>query len=271
MQKFKQFASKYPLTFVFLMIVVLVLLMGGAAAAAVGLLGYAMTDVMPQIIGQVVATLGFLFILWRFGWLAPAGILQKGGRHIWLVTIIILIYTGLAVLYAFSGTFRVDLTLTSDMTPVLVHTTLAGVLEEILLRGLILYALVSQWGQKRRGVVAAVLVSALLFGALHFFNLATGEWSITALQVLEAFVSAILYGGLVLVGGSVWPAVVLHSGINLLANVVALNEPGFVMTVPIYWTLIILDLPTVIYGCYLLVKVRLALPDTPAKVPMMAH
>ncbi|WP_420642935.1 CPBP family intramembrane glutamic endopeptidase [Candidatus Leptofilum sp.] len=266
MKKFKQFANSYPLAFVFMMIVLLLLLMGGGAAAAVGLLGFAMTDVMPQIIGQLVATLGFLLILWHFDWLKPAGILHLGSRRIWFITLILLIYTGLVLLYAFFGTLRVDLSLRPKMAPALIHTTLAGVMEEILLRGLVLYALVSRWGHKRRGVVTAVLVSALLFGALHFFNLATGEWNITALQVLEAFVSAILYGGLVLVGGSVWPAVVLHSGINLLANIAALNNPRFAMTASIYWTFILLELPTVIYGGYLLAKVSLNFSDRPARV-----
>ncbi|WP_420631527.1 CPBP family intramembrane glutamic endopeptidase [Candidatus Leptofilum sp.] len=266
MKKFKQFANSYPLAFVLTMIVLMILLMGGAAAAAIGLLGFEMTDVMPQIIGQVVATLGFLFILWRFDWLVAVGIRHRGNRRVWLVTAILLIYNALALLFAFFGTLRVDLSLSSDMIPALVHTTMAGIMEEILLRGLILYALVQSWGQRRRGVVTAVLVSAFLFSVLHFFNLATGEWSITALQVLEAFISAILYGGLVLVGGSVWPAVVLHSGINLLANIAVLNDPGFVMTAPIYWSLILFELPIVFYGCYLLTQVRLNPPDSPTQL-----
>ena len=257
MKKFKQFATNYPLAFVFTMIVLLILLMGGSAAAAGGLGGFAMTDVIPQIVGQVVATLGFLFILWRFHWLVPTGVLRLGSPRIWLVTAVLLLYNALALLYAFFGTLQVDLTPTPEMTPVLVYTTMAGVLEEILLRGLILYALVSQWRKKRSGVVASVLVSALLFGLLHFFNLITGEWTITALQVLESFVSAILYGGLVLISGSVWPAVIMHSGINLLANIAALNDPSFVLTAPIYWSLILFELPIVLYGCYLLLRIRL--------------
>ena len=257
MKKFKQFATNYPLAFVFTMIVLLILLMGGSAAAAGGLGGFAMTDVIPQIVGQVVATLGFLFILWRFHWLVPAGVLRLGNRQTWLITAVLLLYNALALLYAFFGTLQVDLTPTPEMTPTLVHTTMAGVLEEILLRGLILYALVSQWRKKRHGAVAAVLTSAVLFGVLHFFNLATGEWTITTLQVLEAFVSAILSGGLVLISGSVWPAVVMHSGINLLANIAVLNDPSFVLTAPIYWSLILFELPIVLYGCYLLVRIWL--------------
>lgn len=263
MNTFRQFASKRPLIFALLMVLLLLVLMGGAAALTIGLLGYEITDTMPQIIGQFVATLGFLFILWRFDWLAASGITRLGSRRLWLATMLILVYIGLSLCYAFFGTLRVDLSLRTEMAPMLVHTTMAGVMEEILLRGLILYALVAVWGRTRWGITAAALVSAFLFGILHLFNLATGQLDLTLLQVTESFVSAILYGGLVLSGGSIWPAVVLHSGLNFVANTVVLNTPDFTLTTTKYLTLIVLDIPLAVVGFYLLGKVSLLAPRTP--------
>lgn len=231
-----------------------------------------MADVEPQVIGQFVATLGFLILLWRFGWLAPAGITRLGNRRLWLITLLILFYTGVSLLVAFFGTLRVDLSLNRSMTPVLLHTTMAGVMEEILFRGLILFALVSKWGGSRRGLMSAVFVSAFLFGALHLVNLASGQADVTTLQIAEAFVSGILYGALVLTAGSVWPAVVLHSGINLLANVAVLNVPGFAITTGQYLALVLLEIPLVLYGFYLIAGLNLRSAATPdaEKIGIMA-
>lgn len=263
MTRLKKFAVNRPLGFTFVALILLFLLMSGAVAIAVGLLGYDMAAVEPQVMGQVVATMGFLLLLWRFDWLGPAGITHLGSRRLWLITLLILFYTGLSALIAFFGTLRVDLSLHSSMTPVLVHTTMAGVMEEILFRGLILYVLVAKWGGSRRGLLSAVSLSAFLFGTLHFVNLAGGQADVTTLQVAEAFVSGILYGALVLTTGSIWPAVVLHSGINLLVNVAALNTPGFAGTAGQYLALVLLEMPLTLYGFYLLTKANLAPAATP--------
>lgn len=257
MKKLKRFAANHPLGFTFVALILLFVLMGAPVAIAVGLLAYDITDVTPQVAGQIVATLGFLLLLWRFGWLAPAGITRLGSRRLWLGTLLILLYSGLSLLVAFFGTLSVDLSLNRGMAPVLANVTMAGIMEEILFRGLILYALVSTWGNSRRGLLVAVFVSAVLFGALHFVNLAGGQADVTALQALESFISGILYGALVLAAGSVWPAVVLHSGINLLANLAVLNIPGFAITVGQYLALVLLEIPLVLYGLYLLTAVNL--------------
>lgn len=263
MKRLKRFAVNHPLGFTFVTLILLFVLMGGSVAIAVGLLGYDVADVEPQVLGQIVATVGFLLLLWRFGWLGPAGITRLSGRRLWFITLLILFYTGVSALIAFFGTLRVDLSLNSNMMPVLVHTTMAGVMEEILFRGLILYVLVSKWGRSRRGLLSAVSLTAFLFGALHFVNLAGGEADVTTLQVAEALVSAILYGALVLTSSSIWPVVVLHSGINLLVNVAALNVPGFAGTAGQYLALVLLETPLTLYGFYLLTKANLAPAVTP--------
>lgn len=257
MKRLRQFAFNHPLTFSIVALLLLLVLMGGSVMLAVGLFGFDLNGVGPQLIGQLIATIGFLFLLDRFNWLDSAGITRLGSRRLWLITLLILVYSGIVALYAFFGTLKVDIALTSDIFPALVHTSMAGVMEEILFRGVILYALVSRWGSSRRGIVSAVLVSAFLFGSLHFFNLTTGEFSITAVQVSEAFLSAILYGALVLIGGSVWPAIALHSLINLLVNMVVLSMADFSITLDSYLTYTLLEVPLVIYGLYLLSKVEL--------------
>jgi membrane protease YdiL (CAAX protease family) len=257
MNSLKRFAFNHPLVFSAVAMLLLFVLMGGTVALAIGLLGYEVTDVEPQIFGQLVATAGFLFLLWRFDWLGSAGISRLGSRRLWFITLLILLYSGLSAIYAFFGTFQLKLALTADMFPDLFHTTMAGVMEEILFRGVILYALIARWNRSRSGIISAVLVSAFLFGGLHFVNLAQSDGGMTAVQVLEAALSAILYGALVLKGGSIWPAVALHSLINLLVNAVAVSLPDFTATAGQMLALNLLDIPLVIYAFYLLSKVKL--------------
>lgn len=263
MTRLKKFAVSHPLGFTLVALIWLFVLMSGTVAIAVGLLGYDVADVEPQVLGQIVTTIGFLLLLWHFGWLGPAGITRLGSHRLWFITLLILFYAGVSALSAFFGTLRVDLSLNSSMMPVLIHTTMAGVMEEILFRGLILYVLVAKWGGSRRGLLSAVSLSAFLFGTLHFVNLAGGQADVTTLQVAEASVSGIVYGALVLTSGSIWPAVVLHSGINLLVNISALNVPGFVGTAGQYLALVLLEMPLTLYGFYLLTKANRAPAATP--------
>lgn len=254
MQKFKRFASLHPLGFTFIIVLLFILVMGGAAALAAALLDYEVTDVTTQFIGQIVATVGLLVLLWRFGWLTKAGVTRLGHWRLWLLTLTLLVYNSLTALLAFFGTPWVSLNVSAATAPDLLHTTMAGVVEELLFRGVILYALVAGWRRFRWGPVAAVLVSAFLFGALHLVNLASGETSITLLQVFEAALSAILYGALVWLEGSLWPAVLLHSGLNLLVNAAVLAEPAFAVTTTHFLWLILSDLPLALFGLYLLSK-----------------
>lgn len=142
MNKPKEFSGRHPLGFAFLSILLLSVLMGGASVSVTSFGTYEIMDVESQVVGQIVAIIGFLLLLWRLEWLAATAISRLGSRYLWLVTAIILAYTGLSALFGFFGTLDVNLSLEKEMVPVLSHTTLAGVLEEIVFRGLILYLLV---------------------------------------------------------------------------------------------------------------------------------
>lgn len=100
----------------------------------------------------------------------------------WLATGSILLHTALCALWSFFGTVAVGLSADAAAADVLLRTTLAGVVEELLFRSLVLYVLVAGWGRTRRGVMAAVIISALLFGASHLVNLASSAADVTLLR-----------------------------------------------------------------------------------------
>ena len=242
----------------FVAVVMVFMVMGATAALAASLLGDPLAALGPQIAGQVAGALVVVLLLWRLKSLAPAGVTALASRRWWLITTLIVVYTGACALWSFFGTLGVDLSVDRGMTLVLVNAGLAGVVEELLFRGLVLYLLVTAWGGTRRGVVASVLASAVLFGASHLLNLVSGGTVVTILQVTEASLSAVLYGALVLSSGSVWPAVALHSMVNVVVNAAAENMVGFEVGAGDYLTFTLLQLPVVLYGLYLLARLSVS-------------
>lgn len=91
--------------------------------------------------------------------------------------------------------------------------------EELLHRGLILNTLLDGWGRGRRGsFIACAVVSAVLFGLVHFYNLVgmpvdklgSALPGVTA-QVISAFSSGLLYAAYYLRSGNLWVPVTLHA------------------------------------------------------------
>lgn len=81
-----------------------------------------------------------------------------------------------------------------------------GMAEEIYFRGIIC----KMWLKK--GLVKAVLVSAILFGICHLMNIAGGASVIsTLLQICFAFVYGLVFALLFAVGKSIIPCILLHA------------------------------------------------------------
>jgi len=92
----------------------------------------------------------------------------------------------------------------------------AAVFEEVFIRGIVF-----RWTEEFAGSWAALFVSSLLFGALHYANPNATLWA-TALIAIEA---GILLGGAYMLTRSLWLAIGLHAGWNV--------TQGFVWGVPV--------------------------------------
>ena len=154
-------------------------------------------------------------MIWRLGWLEAAGVTRAGSGGIWLLAVAGMVYMAGASLYWFFGspTFDVSRLLRLPAARAAVLAQLgAGLSEELLFRGLVLCGLVRAWGATRRGIIRAVLVASLIFAVLHLMQIASGGLSPSgaALLILQTSVIAMWWGALVVAGGSIWPAVMLH-------------------------------------------------------------
>jgi hypothetical protein len=210
-------------------------------------------------VGRATASLFFLYILWRLGWLERSGVTRWGALYTWVITLIVLAYDLVTTIYALFGS--VDVSGISDSVlsaSVAANALTTGLIEEIPFRGIILYAFLRLWGDSRRGVIKGVLYSSLLFGGIHIIHILLGRPVPQAiLVVISAFLSGILYAAFLLRWKTIWPVVVLHGVGNAVVALRVIETPGFTETVSAFGMTILLQLPLVAYGAYLIYGVPL--------------
>ncbi|MBK5108141.1 MAG: CPBP family intramembrane metalloprotease [Anaerolineales bacterium] len=178
------------------------------------------------------------------------------------------IYLLAAYSLAFYGNITInDITIISGAAqPVIFRQAIVGIVEEILFRGVILYVLVRVWGDSKRGLFLAVLVSALLFGSMHLLQAFAGRSiGVALIASLESTISGIWLGAFVILWGTIWPAAVIHAGSNGFVLIKRTSYPGLVFSYPEYFLAMLLQLPLVILGLYWLLKTtpRQVIPEIP--------
>jgi membrane protease YdiL (CAAX protease family) len=134
---------------------------------------------------------------------------------------------------------------------VLVNTLMVGFSEEVMFRGFLLSAF-----RGVMGVWPAVIVTSVMFGAVHVANgFITGAWGAAGMQATMAAMSGLAFAAIRVRTGSLWPGIVLHGlwdcGLFLMGQSVvrdgqAAAEAGFSL-VPA-----LLVLPFAVYGAWLL-------------------
>lgn len=269
MKKFQQFSGVHP--FLFSLIIIFIWFLVGALAtgAAAFALQVSFIDSLPQSIGTLSGTAAILLIAWQFGWLRSSGIGAIGGSKVWLAALLMFAYLIAAYSFAFFGElpFEFGNLLTSETARSILNRQLVvGIVEEILFRGVVLYALARVWGNSQRGLFLAVLLSAALFGSTHLLQAFGGRPAGEALMtVLEGTISGLWWGAFVILWRTVWPAVMLHAGSNAFVLINGMSYSGLVFSYRNYSLATLFQIPLVILGLYYLLKTapRPVIPDTP--------
>lgn len=271
MEGFKRFAARHPVLFglaITLLFIVMQVVVGALASG----LGDAVQQNLVTTLGRLVSALVLVAILAGLGWLRAAGVVRLGTWQLWLLTLGILVYSVVLYLLAFFGDLRLavsDPALAGAVA--LNHIVGVALGEELAFRALVLYGLVRVWGDSRRGMLKSVLISALIFGVVHILNAlmvllgSDKPLPMVLFQVVGSFLGGVYKAAIVLFGGSLWPAVILHGVVNAAVNVKAVNTPGFAETTSAWLFILLTDLPLVALGLYLLrrTKLRPVVPDAP--------
>lgn len=257
MGKLRSFASRRPLLFVILLILSSLVIVSLAATLVVVLFRVDQADPILAPIAKLTATLFLVLLLSRFGWLKAAGVASWGSWKGWLVALVLLIYYLLELTYSFFGEFSFSVPTAAVSGFRVPDAFIGGMFEEILFRGVVLYALVSAWGTTRRGVLQAVVISSLLFGAIHSINAIAGDPSEIPGQIGIALLEGIWWAAIVLRWRSVWPTVLIHVVTNWALQTKALGFEDYHGAANSYALAILLGLPLAVLGVWWILRTDL--------------
>lgn len=202
----------------------------------------------------------FFILLARFGWLPAAGFTPpRRWQALWLGWPLLLF-----TLINIEEGIVID---TSKPGLIALHFMTAlstGWVEEILFRGVVTATLLQKWGQSRRGIYMAVLVSSALFGVIHLLNFLLGRKPLldTATQITFAIFFGVIFAACVLRNLSIWPMILLHAAVDWAGTLDEIAVGGGLRTAvsPISpdqaLVSILITLPLFLYGLFILRKVE---------------
>ncbi len=212
---------------------------------------------LGEALSRCLATIPVIVLLWHLRWLRTTGLALLGGWRMWTAVLLPLVYMAFVGVYVYTSDLRTGVPDHRLAGAVTLNMLAVGLLEETLFRGLVLQVLLSGWGDSRWGIAGSLALSSLLFGLTHMLNLLAGKDVREALgQGLSAFVSGLCYGALVLWGGSIWPAVALHSAVNAVVNVRVASIASYREPAGANVRMALFTLPVLAYTVVLLCAVR---------------
>lgn len=223
--RMKAFAMKRPLIFTFLILVFFILSMSLIYPATIfaGFLGEAIVKMMIAMV--------LIVILAGFKWSQQSGLTTVGNKRGWLITSVLLILLIPFQLYAFTGTIWLSLPEPKGLVNLATGLFAGSFLEELLFRGLIFSVMLSGWQKKKHGILMALSGSSFVFGIVHFLNLGFRSFEVVFIQVIVLMFAGMMYGALVLISQSIWPAVVVHWLTNLAVNLAVSTRTNYQETV----------------------------------------
>ena len=253
MNRIKQLASSSPITSGIAVTLAFIVMLILSAVLANRWPPESQSWYIANTVGRLILMVILLAVLFRLGWLRPAGLTRPGQWQAWLIMLLALVYVMGVSTYAMTG--RLDLSFSEQALPgaaalfILVH----ALFEEVVFRGLILVALVNVWGGTTRGLVKSIVVSSLFFAGMHVINVIGGNpLPVVLLQSVGAFFLGILFGGLVLSGRSIYPAVLLHGIANLIGNLNLGVNPAAGSSPSAWMVQSALIIPLAVLGLYIL-------------------
>jgi membrane protease YdiL (CAAX protease family) len=131
----------------------------------------------------------------------------------------------------------------------LLFSASSGFFEEVLFRGACYTLLCRAWASTRAGLHRSAATQALLFGLIHFSNLASHDLAYVLFQFCFATLVGYGFAGLTSFSRSLWPAIVLHTAINAVGNIDNhFADPGYNFPVDTPLTMIAIIAAFFVFG-----------------------
>lgn len=129
-----------------------------------------------------------------------------------------------------------------------------GFFEEVVLRGSALSNMMHQWKDKKNPVLRSLVVSSLVFGALHLINLSHAGVAETLMQVGYAAGAGFLFGAAYLRSRNIVGPVICHAIVDISAAIFALPADAPEVIPFTVATTIIITVGGVLIGLWLIRK-----------------
>lgn len=226
------------------------------------------SELLKVTIGHTLTGLVLVGLLAKLGMVEDARFTHpREWQAVWLVWPF-LVFTLLNLDSLISGYLKID-TSRPGLIILFVFLNLSiGFAEEIMVRGVVLNLLLRKWGRSRQDIYLSVLLSSLLFGGAHIFNLITGHLpplaNLTQIGYSIAFGIAfgIVFAACFLRNNSIWPVIIMHAAVDFAGGLrhISIGSgdqlPTANNTVEAALTSLIISLPLLLYGLFILQKVE---------------
>lgn len=190
-------------------------------AALVFSVSFLLTQIFPDNIASYAVPILILTAFFFLNWLFEAKVTTP--MRLWHPQWFLLAtpFLALAFVNMFMGTDWSSLKFSTEALISLGFQNFGtGLFEETIMRVMALYLLIRVWGHTRKGLVAACLVQAVIFGLLHYSNffLADAPFGAVTVQVIYATLFGIAFGALALLANTIWIGVVTHALVDALGS-----------------------------------------------------
>jgi|TARA_B110000908_G_scaffold155109_1_gene193003 hypothetical protein len=143
----------------------------------------------------------------------------------------------------------------------LIYSISIGFAEELSIRGFLQSHLIHHFGKTKKNIILSVFASALFFGAIHLMNFDKGIYGELS-QVCFATFIGVMFGFLLVITKRIYPLIIIHAIIDFVAKLDSTGIPikekiNQSMSVENSVFIVLLALPCLIYGIFLMKKYKL--------------
>ncbi|NLG05423.1 MAG: CPBP family intramembrane metalloprotease [Clostridia bacterium] len=98
-----------------------------------------------------------------------------------------------------------------------INMLFVGINEELSMRSLVLNNLMLKYGKDRKGVYKALIIAAMIFGAIHLVNIFFVPPITVIVQAINAASAGVLFGAIFICSKNVWACIMIHAMVDWIS------------------------------------------------------